>query len=240
VRLDQRVRALTLCFLLPHVPTALAGQAAAEVVGPTQQIPRAGFKTWSLFLICTPDWVTTDKSRDLANLYWRFKSFGDAIGKDNLAVWFWKQRVAVDSPRLSENVDVARSADYCRALKLRPSEGPYLVVTTAYPELNPFPAERAVYTLGGLPPADLATLLNRLTDELLLEGKVQAARDATAPQPSATTAPASPGTSASASSSGVWIQMLEAARRSIIGLGCNVKMQISTGILSAELRGCSP
>lgn len=238
-RIAQRVLLVALCLLLAQVGTALGGQAAAEIVGPTQQIPRAGFRTWSLFLICTPDWVTAEKSGDLADLYRRFKGFGDAIGSDNLAVWFWKQRASINDARLSENVDVPRSADYCRALKLRPSEGPFLVVTAAYPELNAFPTERAVYALGGLPPADLAKLLNTLTDELLLEGKVEAARRAAAPRPSVTPSPSSSVTPVGTSSSGLWIQLLEGARRSLIGFGCNVKIQIRTGIMSAELRGCA-
>jgi hypothetical protein len=238
-RTAQCVPRLALILLLAPVAAASAGQARVEIVGPTQQIPRAAFKTWSLFLICTPDWVTAEKSRDLATLYRRFQGFGDAIGSDNLAVWFWKQRVSIDDARLSDNVDVPRSAGYCRALMLRPSEGPFLVVTAAYPELSAFPHERAVYALGGLPPAELAKLLNRLTDELLLEGKVDAARRAGAPLPSPTPSFSPAATAAGTSSSGLWIQLLEGARRSMIGLGCNVKIQISTGILSAELRGCA-
>src|SRR5262245_29698848 len=67
----------------------ILGQDRAEVVRSTQEIPRGSYKTWSLFLICNPNWVQPDKSRDLENLYWRFRAFGDAIGPDNLAVWFW-------------------------------------------------------------------------------------------------------------------------------------------------------
>lgn len=232
----QRILLAGCCLLLVRAGAAFASQAAAEIVGPTQQIPRDGFKTWSLFLICTPDWVTPDRSRDLANLYRRFRNFGDAIGGDNLAVWFWRQRASIDDARLSENVDVPRSAEYCRALTLRPSEGPYLVVTTAYPELNAFPEERAVYALGGLPPADLARLLNGLTDELLLEGKVQAARNAASPPQPVTPSPPAP---VSTPSTGFWIQLLEGARRTMIGFSCSVKLQITTGIMSAELRGCA-
>jgi hypothetical protein len=243
-----RVPLLTLCLLVSvvgvaRVSAAFARQSAAEIIGPTQQIPRAGFKTWSLFLICTPDWVTPEKSGDLANLYRRFKGFGDAIGSENLAVWFWKQRASLADARLSENVDVPCSADYCRALMLRPSEGPFLVATTAYPDLSAFPAERAVFALGGLSPADLAKLLNSLTDQLLLEGKVEAVRRAQAPPsaiaPSPSDVASAGAASAAADASGFWIRLLEGARRSMIGFGCNVKMQISTGILSAELRGCA-
>ena len=229
------VRAALLALSLLVTGTGAAfGQAAVELSGRTQQIPRNGYRTWSLFLICTPDWVTRDMSSDLANLYQRFQAFGDAIGDENLAVWFWKRDTPLDDPRLSDNVDVPRSAEYCRALRLRPSEGPFLVVTNAYPDLKAFPNERAVFALGGLKVVDLARLLNTLTDELLLEGKVEAARRAAAPPAAAGSPPA-----VTATTSGLWIQLLEGARRSMIGFGCQVKMQISTGILSAELRGCA-
>jgi hypothetical protein len=210
-----------------------AGQAYTELVSPTAQIPRGTYKTWSLFLICNPDWVAPEKSTDLANLYRRFKSFGDAIGRDNLAVWFWKRELPVSDPRLAENVDIARSAEFCRVLGRAPSKGPYLVVTTAYPDVAAFPAERAIFELGGLQPADLAKVLNSLTDQLLLQGRVDvamaASRDST-PSTVATTPPPI---------SSLWIRLLEGTRQSIIGFGCSVKLQIETGLLNAELRTCT-
>ncbi len=195
-------------------------QAAAEMVSPTAQIPRDAYKTWSLFLVCNPDWVAPEKNAELANLYHRFKSFGDAIGGDNLAVWFWKRPMRVGDPRFAENVDVARSAEFCRALGRAPSQGPYLVVTNAYPDVAAFPTERAIFELGGLPPADLAKLLTTLTDQLLLQGRVDKAMAEAAP-PS------------------LWMRLLEGARQSMIGFGCAVKLQIAAGPLSAELRGCA-
>ncbi len=205
-----------------------AGQDRVELVSPTAKIPRDTYKTWSLFLVCNPDWVAPEKSNDLANLYHRFESFGDAIGRDNLAVWFWKHRAPVSDPRLAENVDVPRSAEFCGALHLAPSQGPYLVVTTAYPDAAAFPKERAIFELGGLQPADLAKVLNRLTDQLLLQGQVDAAMTA-----------ASGSTPSAPSMSSLWIRLLEGARQSMIGFGCNVKLQINTGFLSAELRACT-
>jgi hypothetical protein len=213
-----------------------AGQAIAELVSPTAQIPRDTYKTWSLFLVCNPDWVAPEKSADLANLYRRFKSFGDAIGRDNLAVWFWKRRVPVSDPRLAENVDIARSAEFCGALGRAPSQGPYLVVTTAYPDVAAFPKERAIFELGGLQPADVARLLNTLTDQLVLQGRVDVAMAAArgpAPPGGATTPPVAPPTSS------LWIRLLEGTRQSLIGFGCTVKLQIDTGLLSAELRACT-
>lgn len=211
---------ISIVFCVIHAVSASA-QARIEIVGPLQTIPRDSYRTWSLFLVCTPDWVTTDRSADLANLYRRFQLFGDAIGNDNLAVWFWRRQTTLDDAKLTENVDVARSAEYCRELKLAPSQGPYLVITSAYPDLTSFPRERAVYELGALEPAVLAKLLNSLTDQLLLERKVSA------PQPAGTV------------STGFWISLLEGARQSMIGFGCRLKIQINTGLLSAELRECS-
>jgi hypothetical protein len=202
----------------------LGGQASVELVSPTQQIPRDSYQSWALFLVCNPDWVASDRSADLANLYHRFKSFGDAIGSRNLAVWFWKRQMPADDPHLADNVDVARSAEFCQALSRAPSRGPYLVVTTAYPDAAHFPPERAIFELGGLAPADLAKLLNTLTDQLLLEGRVSAAA-----------APAAPATAGPS----LWIRLLEGTRQSIIGFGCKVKLQIETGVLSAELRECA-
>lgn len=202
-----------------------AGQAREEVY-PTKEITRGNFKTWSLFLVCNPDWVAPERSADLADLYRRFRSFGDAIGRDNLAVWFWKRQAPVADPKLAENVDVARSAEYCGVLKRAPSQGPYLVVTNAYPDLTAFPAERAIYELGGLAPAELSKALGALTDQLLLQGRVDAAM-AAARGPTAPVVPPS-----------LWIRLLEGTRQSFIGLGCAVKLQITTGLLSAELRGC--
>jgi hypothetical protein len=219
---------LIVASVLLGSPVSAGAQATAELVSPTEQIPRGSFKTWSIFLICNPDWATPDKSAELANLYRRFKPFGDAIGRDNLAVWFWKRRVRVDDPKLAENVDVARSAEFCAALGKPPSQGPYLVVTAAYPDAAAFPKERAIFELGGLPPADLAKLLNTLTDQLLLQGRVDAA-----------VAAASAGTVAPPQPPSLWIRLLEGARQSLIGFGCAVKLQIDTGLLNAELRACA-
>jgi hypothetical protein len=227
----MRASILFSAALLIGGANSFANQATAELVSPTAQIPRGAYKTWSLFLVCNPDWVAPDKSTDLANLYRRFRSFGDAIGRDNLAVWFWKRQVPVSDPRLAENVDVARSAEFCRALGRAPSQGPYLVVTTAYPDVATFPTERAVFELGGLQPADLAKLLNTLTDQLLLQGRVDAAMAASR----GSTPPATPTTPQPSS---LWIRLLEGTRQSLVGFGCAVKLTIDTGLLSAELRAC--
>ena len=103
--------------------TLVAAQEAVEMVSATDSIPRANFRTWSLFLVCNPEWLTPEKSQDLFHLYREFSSFGRTIGDDNLAVWFWKSKERSDNPNLAENVDVERSVRYCKALGLKPSEG---------------------------------------------------------------------------------------------------------------------
>jgi hypothetical protein len=231
----QRAFLATLLFLGARV---VCGQALVEV-DPTGQIPRDGFKTWSLFLVCNQDWVSLEKTQDLSNLYWRFKGFGDAIGKDNLAVWFWKKKMPITNPRLAENVDVPRSVEYCTALNrmrpssakpLLPSASPFLVVTSAYPDVAAFPTERAIFELGRLNAAELATLLGDVTNQLVVEGKVDAARLALSPTPAVPAPPPLPN---------LWIRLLESTRRSMIGLGCKLKLSIDTGLFSAELRECA-
>jgi hypothetical protein len=218
-------RLLAVALLLGGTDRA-AAQAIAEVY-PTEEISRGTYKTWSLFLVCNPGWVAPEKSADLARLYWQFNGFGEAIGNDNLAVWFWKRQAPTTDPKLAENVDVARSAEFCRALNLRPSKGPYLVVTNTYPDVKAFPADRAIFELGGLKPAELTNALAGLTDELLLQGKVDVAM-------STARGPTAPAVEPS-----LWIRLLEGTRQSLIGFGCTVKLQISTGIFTAELRGCA-
>ena len=219
--------ALIAGVLAPGGASDAESQAREEIVGPTAKISRDSYKSWSLFLMCNPDWAAADRSRDVEHLYSRFKAFGDAIGSENLAVWFWKERMGTSSPKLAENIDVARSVEYCGVLAQKPSEGPFLVVTTAYPDVAAFPRDRAIFQLGGQEPAAVATLLNALADQLLLEKKVDAARLAT-------------GKGAQAEELGLWLSLLETGRRTIIGLGCAVKLSIDAGPLNAELRGCAP
>jgi hypothetical protein len=229
---------LVLCSLVgdaqPNAPQERAAVARDE------EIPRNSYRSWSVFLVCNPEWVTQERRTDLAALYTRFKAFGDAIGDDNLAVWFFRSAgrggVEPSDPSGAESVDVPRAIRYCRTLRLRPSDGPFLLITTSYPEENAVPADRAVFELGALTPKEIGTLLGKLTDELLLEGRVS-------PQASPSDAPAAasspaPTETAAAQSAGLWTRLLEGARRSMIGFGCRVKLQVTTGVLSAELREC--
>src|SRR5580700_9033693 len=105
-------------------------QASVELVTRKQSIPK-NFKTYTLFLVCNPAWLDPAKNSGLYNLYVQFLAFGRAIGDDNAAVWFWKSNGYERSDaRLAQIVDVERSVRFCQAWKLKPSEGPHLVITS--------------------------------------------------------------------------------------------------------------
>lgn len=153
-------------------------QAAVTVIGRKAPIP-GGYKTYSLFLICNPEWLDPSKSAGLTNLYQQFQAFGHSIGDDQAAVWFWKKTV---TPGWEEKaapvdvIDVERSINFCKAWKLKPSDGPYIVVTSTRPDeqnlTQGLPENSAVLKLGGMTPSDISSLLAKLTDSLLLSGKV--------------------------------------------------------------------
>jgi len=67
---------------------------AQDIAKPShnEAIPKRDYKTWSLFLICNPRWMADDKTQDLTQLHKAFQAFGNTIGHDNLAVWFWKHQ----------------------------------------------------------------------------------------------------------------------------------------------------
>jgi hypothetical protein len=223
----SRVLAFLIVLLGAWPTTTFAGDIVALVR--RQHVPPEGYQSWAVFLMCTPDWLMPERSADLVNLYRRFEAFGDSIGEHNAAVWFWKETMPLGSARLAQNVDTARSAEYCRALELRPSEGPFLVVTLEYPDLTDFPKDRAVFSLGRLPPRQLAQLLNRLTDELLIDGTVAELRDPPSRATSSSPATVPPG---------FWIRLLEGTRRAMTNVGCATSLKVDAGFLSAEVKGC--
>jgi hypothetical protein len=83
-------------------------------------------------LINNPQWVVAESNDRVRKLYDQFEAFGKAIGRDHVAVWFWSQNIWQDS-FYYKAVDVIRSAAFCEKLKLAPSGGPYIVVTSEYP-----------------------------------------------------------------------------------------------------------
>jgi hypothetical protein len=145
---------------------------------PEGSIPQAGYKSWSLFLISSPEWLLRQTSEELNALYERFQTFGEAIGPENLAVWFWSEPTLTLFGGNRRVVDVPRSVAICKGLKLKPSEGPYVVVMTKYPgqclltDPDSFPKGATpplVIKLNGNDAASTTHLLGDLADKLLTE-----------------------------------------------------------------------
>jgi hypothetical protein len=238
-------------LLLLNVGSKVSAQSVVEVIGQKEAIP-AGYKTYSLFLICNPDWLAPAKSSGLSDLYTKFQAFGRSIGDDQAAVWFWKTTVKpgweMTMPP-SDAIDVERSIRFCKAWKLKPSDGPYLVITTTRPDESHLssgvPDGTGVFALGDLSATQISSLLDKLTDSLLLTGKVDSSMASVGvPDPNAhsTAAGASPpasGTAAPAAASGaLWIRILSATQELIGEFGCAVSLKVNAGPLQADLKSC--
>jgi hypothetical protein len=199
-------------------------QAVAEVRS-TGPIPQNHYKTWSLFLVCNQDWLAPEKSMDLYHLYQQFGLFGRAIGADHLAVWFWKSDKRASDPKLADDIDLDRSMRFCKEFGLKPSSGPFVFVTTRYPDEmktlsnEPIsPKDYAYFELAKMNPKDVSDLLLRLTDQLVIEGRIH--------DPS------------SEAEGGLWVRLLEVAQRAIGSFGCAWTFKVQTGLLTAELHAC--
>jgi len=194
---------------------------ASAHVPSMRSIPRDHYQTWSLFLVCNPKWLASEKSSDLDRLYEDFQNFGRTIGENNLAVWFWKSDKTIYDSHLAKSVDVERSIKFCKSFKLAPSAGPHLLVVSSYPDLTTAPRAYADYALGSKWSKEISDLLAKLTDELLLQGKVMSQPAVAAP-----------------SQDRLWIRLLEATQRSVIGFGCAWTFKVNAGALAVDLRPC--
>jgi hypothetical protein len=208
-------------------------QAAFEAVSRTDTIPRENieggvyFKTWSLFLVCGQDWPNSNKDDGyyVYQLYRDFEQFGKAIGDDNLAVWFWKSRQVVNS-HLAANIDLERSNRFCEAFKLNSANGPYLVVTSTYPDeshLSPgLPPDSALFELGNMKPSELSALLNQVGKLVIQKGAAVTNPDVTAKAPA------------------TWgVRLLESVQQVLTSFGCAWTFKIDAGAAKAELHPCS-
>lgn len=250
----MRTIPMLLILALPMIAApATHGQTAVEVVGRKEPIP-LGFKTYSLFLICNPAWLDPAKSAGLTELYQQFQAFGRSIGDDQAAIWFWRTTVQKgweNHLAPADAIDVERSVRFCKAWKLKPSDGPFLVITSARPDetnlSQGLPDGSAVFQLGNLNPTQITSLLGKLTDALLLDGKVVASTTtSSSPPPLAadgtpTSLAASPNATASSGSpagGALWIRMLSATQQIIDEFGCAVSLKVDAGPLSADLKSC--
>ena len=153
-------------------PSRLVGaQAPIDLFGPDDPIPHQ-YKSWSLFLLCNPAWLLEDRRSDVIDLYRRYKAFGESIGPDHAAIWFWRTKDSAalfgGSKAIVELVDVSRSSTYCEKYGLLPSEGPHVLVTTGHPDDDP--RDRSVLKLNDLDPDSIAVLLGKVADQVLVKG----------------------------------------------------------------------
>ena len=199
------------CASIVSAQTQALGKGRFEAVEPTAQIPR-DYRSWSLFLICNPAWIVQNGETGIPELYRQYKAFGDAIGPRNLAIWFWKQSANAPSADLT---DVSRSSQYCEKYKLLPSESPFVLITTQYPdEANV--GDRYIVKLGGLDAKESALALAKLTDQILVTGLNQKDLDAR----------------------DRWQRMLVATRNAVSMAGCyfnKVSFSLKTRVLAVEI-----
>jgi hypothetical protein len=138
----------------------------------------AEYLSWSLFLICNNAWLKDQSSPQIRGLYNEFMGFGRAIGQHHAAVWFWTKTPANinESPNLADAVDANRSQAFCQKFGLDPGEGPHVVVTTVYPDLNADVGQPVILRLGGMSPqnieAVLGTLTRQVTNSKLAQGEL--------------------------------------------------------------------
>lgn len=192
--------------------SAASAQDRQVIFTPETDI-RLGYESWSIFLVCNQQWLVPDDYEQLENLYYQFETFGASIGPNHLAVWFWKQELPKwRSPELVKDVDVGRSAKYCRAFNLRQREGPHVLVTTAYPDLDNPPEPELVISLANSSSQEIAEFLNDLSDKLIFDGLETKSAD-------------------------YWAAWFDAARNSITRLGENVKVVMKTPWFDIEVKG---
>jgi len=235
------MRFLRLAILLTTIPFGFASSSNAQTTaildGPGVPV-RPGFKTYSLFLMCNPDWLLNDSDANVASLFSDFKVFGAAIGDDNLAVWFWKHPgVGVYSPATASAIDFPRSINFCKKWQLAPSKGPYLVITSQYPDERHLgdllPQDSAVFALGAAKREDIDKLLVSLSDQLLLTNKVPIPP----PAPAGAPTPAQPAAPPPARLP--WsTRLLEAVQQSINQAGCEWTFKLQTGAVDATVHAC--
>lgn len=150
-------------------------------------IPDKPFTSWSLFLMCNPEWLLKKQETTLQRVFEAYLAFAITTGPRHAAVWFIKPKPAGKSAAWAnpENIDVDRSVYYCQRFRLAGSEGPHIVVSTTHPDRwTPGPPSgtttgdaSVVLALGGSEPDAIIQLLKKLNDQVVSEKLFQAALD---------------------------------------------------------------
>lgn len=209
---------MAVAFFL-RLQTGVAGGAAAywEPGLPGQPIPK-NYESWSFFLTCNSQWLLAENQEKLADVYSRFRAFGNAIGSKHLAFWLWKRHP--NPMKVSaQDIDFDRNAAFCEKLKVAPSKSPYIVVMTTYPDLK---AEDLKYEvlieMNNLSSGEIDRLISILTDQLFANNLRQEAFN-------------------SESYWRTWRKSIESAGTFLGTLIKSYKVTISTGFFNVELAG---
>lgn len=124
------------------------------------------FKTWSLFLVCNPAWLSQKSTVRLEALYDQFRSFGWVIGPDNLAVWFRPDKHRTGTTARGPAIyDAERASLYCAKYKLASAASPHVVVTDRYPD-GEDTGRQIIVALGDADSAVSMKILTELTDQI--------------------------------------------------------------------------
>lgn len=169
------------------------------------------YKTWSIFLICSPGWLLRNKDEGVRKLYREFQIFGAAIGSKDDAVWFSKHS---GDPAI-DNIDLNRNHQYCHKYGLVPSTTPAVLVTTDYPGDRGL-GERYVVRLNGLDASESASALDQISDQLSKASLNQADLDREA----------------------FWGKVWKASTDAMGAVGCylnKVSIEIDAGILKGKI-----
>jgi hypothetical protein len=213
---------------LPIAPSAPV-RVRERLFGATGTIPR-GFGSYSLFLICDPQWLGKGREADLKSLYDKFMIFGGALGDKKAAIWFWKG----DAPTslfvgTAEHVDLNRNLNFCNAWHLTPANGPYIVVTSEYPDEDHLslgmPKDSATLTLDHMNRDQIGTLLDGLSAGLTVNQSVSTPVQSQVVVPGSDAAP-------------MWASLLAAIQGTINSFGCAWTFKVDAGPLKADLHSC--
>lgn len=151
-----------------------------DLVEQVEGLPPQHYKSWSLLLISNFVWLLPKNEGQLRDLKEQFEAFGTALGPEHLAVWFWKSRPGKKVGALAKFVGTRTSAEFCRQLGLKPSQGPYIFVTTSNPETiwrGEGMTNHLVVHLKGLNASQISALLCQLADQIVNEKLDQVAID---------------------------------------------------------------
>ena len=220
----MRVSALVFVLIAAAASSDSAAGLAHAISVSTSPIPREPFKSWSLFVVCHPAFFLPGAANQLEQLYQQFLAYGQAIGPDNVAVWFRQE--APDGEKI---LDTDRNTKFCARLKLPPSQSPYVIFTTTYPGEglsaeypNTFPSRSdlghySVLSLNGTSPTDTMRILASLADEVVASKLTSASFD-------------------SAEYWSIWRQVYLAVRDETAGLFDRVTLKIDAGLIKADIK----